>query len=287
MYFRGIFWPNLSFKLRVEPLLYRVLVISIYYRQEMRGFPVITPEILQRVVATQPPQFLQNHVKHLFLKDLGSSELETVLTACSGVTNLLSYPAYSTHLGALGAMKNLRRIALSIETFLGYCNTASDSSSLPKITHLELLDTSENPSTPQLAACLPLMPRLTHVAFNYISRNDVHLHTALCANTNLRCILVLIKDGWLVDIRSTDFITKDDRFVCLDYVAQFRVDWLRGVATGEDYWAFADVFIARRREGKFPRKYYPHFSLYSQTQGLIVRAGGVWSISHTKNWGRY
>ncbi|KAJ7321089.1 hypothetical protein DFH08DRAFT_889920 [Mycena albidolilacea] len=83
----------------VEPLLYRVLVIFIYYRQEMRGFPVITPEILQRVVATQPPQFLQNHVKHLFLKDLRSSELETILAACSGVTNLYSYPA---HLGCVG-----------------------------------------------------------------------------------------------------------------------------------------------------------------------------------------
>jgi hypothetical protein len=41
--------------------------------------------------------------------------------------------------------------------------------------------------------------------------------------------------------------------VCIQQDKDFRVDWLRGVHSGEDYWALADAFIAAKRAGRVER----------------------------------
>ncbi|KAJ7906692.1 hypothetical protein B0H13DRAFT_2662708 [Mycena leptocephala] len=70
----------------VEPLLYRVILLdSGAVSKDMQGFPTLTPEILRRVIASRPPEFVQSVVKHLFLWAPHRNNVDTILAACVGV----------------------------------------------------------------------------------------------------------------------------------------------------------------------------------------------------------
>ncbi|KAJ7803456.1 hypothetical protein B0H14DRAFT_2888034 [Mycena olivaceomarginata] len=146
----------------------------------------------------------------------------------------------------LRRFEQLYCLALTFHDFL-----ASSLSCLGSITHLELLGTGNNPSTGDLTAHLPLMPRLTHLSFDAVLR-DWLLQTGLLATSN---ILILASAEELSQgIHHLDpFLRDDRRFLCLDQQTDWREDRLRGVATGEDYWTLADAFIAARREGRVDR----------------------------------
>ncbi|KAF7358431.1 hypothetical protein MVEN_00893600 [Mycena venus] len=247
----------------VEPLLYRVIILSSYRsdsHHELHGFPIITPAILLRGIATKPSQFFQSSVKNIFIYrgPFESSEIEAILTACNCVTNLFeNYALKSTaHLGALGSLKQLRRLSIPLIEFLDCCTLDGTHSSLNNITHLEILNTWEQPRAETICARLPLLSHLTHFAINSISHH-LPLQTALRTNTTLQCILFLVSVGYQEEeMRSTDLISDDDRFVCLDQTIDYRLVWLRGVTTGDDFWALADGFIAARRAGKVERSRY-------------------------------
>jgi hypothetical protein len=55
-------------------------------------------------------------------------------------------------------------------------------------------------------------------------------------------------------MKNTDALADDSRFVCINPETDFRVEWLRGAQTGNDYWVFADSFIAARRAGEVDRE---------------------------------
>ncbi|KAJ7856774.1 hypothetical protein B0H13DRAFT_1902497 [Mycena leptocephala] len=90
--------PNLmliAWRIRewVEPLLYRVVLVGSLKPHIISGFPVFTADILLRVIASKPPGFLQNAVRHLFFdgeagEQSEQSEVEAILAACNRVTNL-------------------------------------------------------------------------------------------------------------------------------------------------------------------------------------------------------
>jgi len=233
-----------------------MLVASRVKEWPMLGFPQITLEILLRVIATKPPQFLQKSVKHFFLDaPLDSLELETIFMACNRITNLFDPLPSTAHWRALGALKHLQRVALPLDVFLECYHIDNTQSLLVNITHLELLETRRNPRIDNLCACLPLMPRLTHIALDSISLHW-RLQTALCENTKIQCILFLVSLGDAEEMQSTNVLLDDTRFACLDQKTSFREDWLCGAARGENYWAIADAFIAARRDGKVDRSRY-------------------------------
>ncbi|KAJ7308710.1 hypothetical protein DFH08DRAFT_975047 [Mycena albidolilacea] len=189
----------------------------------MFDFPLFTIDILLRVIETKPPGFLQNSVRYLHIDaPIKHLDLQTIGAACSGVMNLLYYcMGIAMSPGMLSGLQNLRFLTISLREFLHYCSFTKVHSVLANITHLELLETGHFRGE-VLAAHLPLLLRLTHLALNSILL-DVPFRTALPVNKTLQCIVS---------------------------------DWLHGVAAGENYWTTSEAIIAARRDGKVDRSRY-------------------------------
>ncbi|KAF8179291.1 hypothetical protein K438DRAFT_1254130 [Mycena galopus ATCC 62051] len=234
----------------VEPLLYRVIMISSSYKsfaQTSPDLPIFTLEILLRVIASKPPRFLQNSVQHLFLDDTTTpQELITICTACNDVVDLFHHDTGSANLPSLDGFYHLRRLALSMDELR---LIDSGRSVLDKITHLELLNPQDF-SFKDLPAFISLMSRLTHIALNVMPREDRVL-IALRECGSICCIIFLIED-----CERGNPLLDDPRFVCLHQRIPFREGWLRGADTGNDYWEVADAFLAARREGEVDRTRY-------------------------------
>ncbi|KAJ6526377.1 hypothetical protein B0H19DRAFT_1275737 [Mycena capillaripes] len=204
----------------VEPLLYRVVVLSSFDSDsELHGYPITTAAILLRVIATKPAGFLENSVKHFFVSrgPVQASELQTIFTACNRVTNLFdSYTfASAAHLGVLGTLRHLQRLALPLDEFLHCCSLEGTHSMLANLTHLELLRTGQQPRMESVCAHLPLLSRLTHFAINSISH---HHPTPNGAPRQRHAPVHPVLD--------------DSRF---------------GTDKGKDFWALADAFVAGSR----------------------------------------
>ncbi|KAJ7841253.1 hypothetical protein B0H13DRAFT_2676818 [Mycena leptocephala] len=90
--------------------------------------------------------------------------------------------------------------------------------------------------------CCPI----SHTFLSIVSP-DIPLHTALCANPSIHSILFLVEDGQEIDMEATTLLPNDDRLVCVDCTKDFRVNWLRGTDTGNDYWELAGGFTTARR----------------------------------------
>ncbi|KAF8185597.1 hypothetical protein K438DRAFT_2155471 [Mycena galopus ATCC 62051] len=177
------------------------------------GFPLFRVEILLRVIASKPLQFLQHSVQHLFLEDRTTQQELIIICSACGVWRSLG-------LDDLSLIDDGRSV-------------------LPKITHLELLNPAE--TFDNLLPLLPLMRFLTHIALNYIPGEGKVL-TALRKCGNLSCIIFLTE--------ADDPPLDDDQFVCLQQGIPFRESWLYGADTGRDYWEVADAFLAARQEGR-------------------------------------
>ncbi|KAF8190601.1 hypothetical protein K438DRAFT_1831357 [Mycena galopus ATCC 62051] len=249
----------------IEPLLYRVVVLSSSHRQKFYGFPVITASVLLRVIETKPPHFLQNAVKIFFFQrgpfqstelDIEPSDLEIILPACTGVTTLFDdhvLESTATY-AALAPLRHLRRLTLQLRHFLNCCSIDSTHSTLSNITHLELTHASQDLRSESVCASLPLMPNLTHFCISSIP-HYLPLQTALCASTKIACVVFAVKVGEQSEqIQNTDWIVHDLRFVCLD--RRNRWGWFQTQDKWTDFWALADAFIAARREGKVERSRY-------------------------------
>ncbi|KAJ7856788.1 hypothetical protein B0H13DRAFT_1641286 [Mycena leptocephala] len=237
----------------VEPLLYRIVLLSSSLKsREIPGFPVFTADILLRVIASKPPGFLQNAVRHLLLDYQAGqpSDVDAIFMACNRVTNLFQSFAPTTNVRAL---QHLQRLAISWDqAFLDHSLVDNPSSFLNNLTHLELLDGYWNrESVDHVCGQLALIPSLTHISFNEVPDENTIFYTALLENVRLHCFVFLsVSLGYVDDAQP---LLEDDRLVCIEQDEDFRVDWLRGAHSGEDYWALADAFIAAKRAGRVER----------------------------------
>ncbi|KAJ6478998.1 hypothetical protein C8R45DRAFT_1216355 [Mycena sanguinolenta] len=236
----------------VEPLLYQVIMLWPVDR-ELLGFPSFTVEILLRVIAAKSPHFLRNSVQHIYLfQQMGQGELKTVCAACSRVVNLVHITAFSSPV--LCGLHHLRKLGISREHFLELCRTDGCSPVLDNLTHLELYARPFDDITP----CLPLLHSLTHISLNRGPQREP-LQTALCASTQLRCIVVVFR-SWQpykqLEVGACELLVVDPRFVCVHQYTSSHQDWLRGTETGCGYWALADAFLAARDEGKIDASCY-------------------------------
>ncbi|KAJ7793824.1 hypothetical protein B0H13DRAFT_2513490 [Mycena leptocephala] len=225
-----------------EPLLYRVIpVCRRRTPRQIAGFPIFTEDIILRVIATKPPEFLQNAVKHLVF-DCDTPAVDAILTACPRVTNIFE----NSHLrfAAPRRLGHLRRLTISVEAFL-QCYDVS--LCLANLTHLGLLYRGLTPDV-DLCTVLALIPRLTHISL--AAQHTPMLYTALHEDTRLHCIVLL----W--DVEKTHAIMDDERLVCIHHINNLCRDWLRGAHTGDDYWALAESFLAEKRAGKVDRAQY-------------------------------
>ncbi|KAF7368006.1 hypothetical protein MSAN_00866400 [Mycena sanguinolenta] len=238
-------------KIWVEPILYRVVFLKdsaadytdvLHYR----GLPTFTPDALKK-----RSQQSFGHVRHLFIDDdlVGETALTSWLLACTGATNLYAWLICTPGiLDSISGFMNIQYLTIDVRAL---CDTTVPLPLFLTVTHLELLDfTNESDNVDCVCRNLSLIPRLTHVALNW--RLDSALsHATLCANPQLQCIVFLSPMAPLDGSPLLD----DDRFACINPRVHFYPDWLNGAVFGQDFWYFADAFLAARRAGTIDRTY--------------------------------
>ncbi|KAJ7805564.1 hypothetical protein B0H14DRAFT_2879544 [Mycena olivaceomarginata] len=206
---------------RVEPLLYRVIVLSSHdlYRlsgiDDAKSFPLVTTAELLDHITTKSPSFFGSSVTHFYFDgDIPISTLDAILGACLGIDNLGTFDF----------------------TVPLFCN----------ITHLEIWD---NYAALQAEICtgLACMPRLTHLVLNTMASVVPALHLHLLGNMCLCAIVFLVRHR----PNPTPLGVDDTRFVCIVWDSYFT-DWFHSATSGLDFWALADALIAARRAGKTP-----------------------------------
>jgi hypothetical protein len=239
---------------------------------------VFSADVLLRLIAAKPPGFIQNAVKHLFIEEATTSEAEAIFTACNHVTNLFDNGTYAHDVRALLTLQYIQRLALVISTFLERYTIDNTPSVFRNITHLELLGSCwDHTDLNDVCVRLGLIPSLTHVAFNFAPLHEI-FYTTLRADMRLLCIVFLSLDT--DEVNNTNPLAGDFRFVCIDQRTAYRVDWLRGADTNDDYWALADSFIAARRMAKVERK-LKHSPSSFAALNLTVLSGTLYRIADT------
>ncbi|KAJ7023149.1 hypothetical protein C8F04DRAFT_1240318 [Mycena alexandri] len=233
----------------LEPLLYRIIIVGPAL-PPLGGFRTLTTDRLREIMATKPPSFFQDSVKHLYLRASGwDTGVDEILTTCCRLTSLFVQFRPAKHIYVLNTQQCLRRLAVSIEQ--AFENHPAD---LPhpffrNVTHLEVLDSSRVfKDLLTLVRRLALMPSLTHVAFN-TAAYEIEFYEALRADTRLHCV-VFLSLTLLERVKVGTLIPDDYRFVCVKEDTDYRLDWVRGVDVGDNYWVRAEAFIAARRAGR-------------------------------------
>ncbi|KAJ7826818.1 hypothetical protein B0H14DRAFT_2816666 [Mycena olivaceomarginata] len=231
----------------VEPLLYRVIVLSPYdlYRysgvEDARSFPPVTTADLLDHITTKPPSFFGSSVTHFYIDmDIPTSTLDAILGACLGIDNLVFAPGtYNAHYqGYLGRLRCLRRLA----TFLRSLFQGPDAFDFTvplfcNITHLEIWD---NYTAIQADICTGL-PRCR-------SPCCARICWQTCAYAQL---------FFLSGIDRTRHLWKwTTPGSCVSCGTVYFTDWFHGATSGLDFWALADTFIAARRVGKVNASMY-------------------------------
>ncbi|KAF7367202.1 hypothetical protein MSAN_00980500 [Mycena sanguinolenta] len=229
----------------VEPLLYRVVFLKDVSMDNI-GLPVFTAAALEQISHNL------RHVKYLFIDDesIEVTDVEEWLLACPGITNLYAqFGCTPTILPSISSFTDITHLTIDVRALSG---TTVPLPLFLAVTHLELLDfTDEGDTVDRVCPNLSSMPCLTHMALN-MYLDTLLSHAALCANTQLRCIVFLStmapSDG--------SPLLDDSRFVCIQEEVRYYTDWLNGAVFGEDYWSLADAFLAARHAGTISRSRY-------------------------------
>ncbi|KAF7372800.1 hypothetical protein MSAN_00485800 [Mycena sanguinolenta] len=232
-------------KFWVEPLLYHVVFLSSTSMDEARNLD------LPSFTADSVPDDYFRHVRHLFIDQMSvnQTDFEKWLLACNGTTNLFAqFDCTPEILPLLSGFINIRYLTVDVRALLG------TTVSLPlflTVTHLELLNYTHK-SVDRASENISLIPHLTHLALNSdLQSRSRWSHAALCANTQLQCIVFLSAK---ISLEGSPLLD-DNRFMCIDERVRYYSDWLHGAVFGEDYWSLADTFLTARRAGKIDRTY--------------------------------
>ncbi|KAJ7171311.1 hypothetical protein C8R46DRAFT_183995 [Mycena filopes] len=232
----------------LEPSLYRVLCVTTQKGRD--SFPAIPVEVLLRALEARPPTPLMAGVEHLFFhrtpsRYSPSATLNALLTACPRITTLSSLVGYGVSPDALGSLRNLRRLAINVRDLFSPDAVDFAHPLFRNITHLELFDVlgqEESEAAYSSYATMATLPNLSHVAFNgpWLCRAMELLFQAH-RGERLSCFVFLSS-------RETPWGPHLPQFVHI-HQTDFLGDWLGGVDKGEDQWALAERFIAKKRAG--------------------------------------
>ncbi|KAJ7662813.1 hypothetical protein DFH06DRAFT_358135 [Mycena polygramma] len=241
----------------VEPLLYRIVMRCPALK--MPDFPIFTAKTMLEKLENKPHDFFERSVKQLFIDcQMDPSETIPILAPCRNATNLFAnFEVLSAHFPVLHTFHFVRFLAVEIKALIRSAPIDLIHTLFQNVTHLELLDRDDMDfgEWRQLGKRLCLVPNLTHVAFNWTLHRRVS-QPELCADKRLLCVAFLStqQNGTPPDDGSP--LANDPRFVFLVQTTNYAADWLHGALNGDDYWALADTFIARRRAGKIDAKIF-------------------------------
>ncbi|KAJ7159381.1 hypothetical protein C8R43DRAFT_1234086 [Mycena crocata] len=212
---------------------------------------VLDPDTFLAVIGTKHATFFHENMKNLLLTEFWSvrrspATYQAILAACPGVTNLFLVPAMHPHVDALEHLAP-RRLAINVDLF--FYNDPKDFSHplFHHATHLEMVDDRWE----DILNNLPLMPNLTHLAFDDSSAIHMYADSArLCGK--LECIVFSKVDhpwGWRTHEDLIDTLLEDIRFVMIGR-SNVVADWqICAYNAGDDHWIRAETIIAERRAG--------------------------------------
>ncbi|KAJ6505248.1 hypothetical protein C8R45DRAFT_1181366 [Mycena sanguinolenta] len=231
----------------VEPCLYRVVFLSGGGMEKLHKLKL--PRFNVDELDARFPNL--RHSKHLFIdRDyVRGTALKNWLLACTGVTNLFAYLRYTPEmLTSISGFTNIAYLTIDVRAL---CSTAIPLPLFLSVTHLELLDFStQNEDVESVCLNISLIPCLTHIALN-MYLDTLLSHAALHDIVQLQCIVFLSTAAPWDDSPLRD----DGRFVCIEDELGYYIDRLNGAVFGQDYWSFADAFLAARRAGTINRMY--------------------------------
>ncbi|KAJ7651360.1 hypothetical protein FB45DRAFT_890352 [Roridomyces roridus] len=254
---RPVFIPNLLLvasrvKQWAEPFLYRTLIIA---QDKSRTDHLRTYTVAQwRRIHELRPSLLKS-VRNLMLDTPlrhDSATLDMIFSSCPNVQNVCMCWAARASL-ALPRTETVDILPLRHLYSEVHDLVERNPFSRPfyrNISHLELGD----PPAEEDWTDLVHLPQLTHIAFIY--EIPILFRRLLDECKLLRALVVL----GVPDVRS-DYsqLATEKRFVMME-VPDFIGDWQRGVLDGNDYWARAEEFIARRiTGGSSPDAQYPFY----------------------------
>ncbi|KAJ7461194.1 hypothetical protein FB451DRAFT_490414 [Mycena latifolia] len=230
----------------VEPLFYRTLTIASEDEDGLKmvkGFPVFPTEVIFSAIKTRPATFFRDSVRNLLLHDDLAGAFTAILSVCTGVENLW-LTSVEDDLSVLASLPLKHLYAILDPIFRIFPPTHPVFS---RLTHLELFDSAVD--TTIWSSRLPLIPQLTHLAFNDPALLDICPHLLQTCTT---LSVLVCYDPWR-SFRSGSTVARalssDVRFVVMNF-PDFLLDWRLGAHTGLDYWSRAESFIAKRRSGE-------------------------------------
>ncbi|KAK7027834.1 hypothetical protein R3P38DRAFT_2940459 [Favolaschia claudopus] len=232
----------------VEPLLYRVLLVSGY----------LAPALL--ALKLKPAAFKKTAVRHVFIESYkGEIQAQDLLAELTGIESLV-IDGYDTEelLPALDTM-HIRKLNLCLPgrglTVSEWARVTLSRSVFLTVTHLELFyePDDEEPLSWEDWSTLASLPTLTHLCLS----SDLADGIFQPAVKNCQSIQVLIAGFWDSYLRDDaiefveNLVVKDSRVVVMIIPGPtFKQDWVLGARGGNDFWARAEAFLAGKRRGE-------------------------------------
>ncbi|KAJ7651351.1 hypothetical protein FB45DRAFT_34956 [Roridomyces roridus] len=241
-----VFIPNLMLvasrvKQWTEPFLYHTLVTGASNSrwQQAHRLRTYTLERRGRIAEIQP--CLLKFTRNLMILTVGNNPttLDAILLSCPNVQSVyMPWASYSPPHSRSIDVLDLRHLYCHV-----YDLVETNPFSRPffqNISHLELF----SPPAEEDWGGLIRLPQLTHLAFN---AEIPTLFRRLLRECAVLGVLVVLR----VPDQQSDYseLADDLRFVMM-HVVDFIDDWQRGVLDGNDYWARAEDFIAKRIGGE-------------------------------------
>ncbi|KAF7374628.1 hypothetical protein MSAN_00347600 [Mycena sanguinolenta] len=256
----------------VEPFLYRTIVFS----DPIKHYPAFRPDVLLRAIQSKPASFFRDSVRHLNFSAPGDrfseEDARTIISACSGVVNLHVPSQNLLTKVFLDLLPPVKRIYTNVEMLFHPSPVDFSHPSLSHLTHLQVFDWVREETANQWAS-LATLPHLTHLSFANCRRIFPVFRRILDTSNSLQ-ILVLLTSGPLrrhdSDSQENELLTQDPRFVAMISL-YYQWDWQMGVHTGQDYWARAENFVAKRKAGLVQDCFMTTIKIFSRnsTNGLL------------------
>ncbi|KAJ6572768.1 hypothetical protein DFH09DRAFT_1362326 [Mycena vulgaris] len=211
--------PLMLLQFRVEPLLYRALVIGA--TNTITGIPYCSVEIFMTIASTKSASFMHDAVRNLMFVSVAAEECKSILSACTGVENLwiVPMPDGADHRTSAHST-TLPHLQCDFEDLCGL--------------NLAIQWIARRGRGPRPLGDVAALPHLTHLAF-YTLRVLAVCAYLLDACTSLRALIVVSHHPTYLP--ELEILAPNPRFVVTpgeDYSADWQLRVLYGA---DDYWA--------------------------------------------------
>jgi hypothetical protein len=199
---------------------------------------------------SKPGSFFHRHVRHVFIADTPINDIQTILSVCTGIQDLMISIQAESITRTIAALKP-RRLSLFWEYILGYTNPRQPMFSF--LTHFHILDflSVTRRSTVPVPSFLAQLPVLTHFAASWnppVGDGFPAVAREILAACEALQVFVLYP-YWEPKLRSLP--SNDDvRVVYMHLGREYQHlwdGWLAQTRGGIDFWARADAFVEKKR----------------------------------------